>query len=119
MPLYEFTLIIEGPDLGSEGHLDALFEIGCDDATFGSRDNVQYGAFDREADSLPIALTSAITQVETAVPEARIVRVEPDEFVSLTPKALDPSRAATRRKQNDAESRPLHVAMRYHRMIVR
>jgi hypothetical protein len=80
---YAFTLLIEGPDLQDEERLEALFEAGCDDATFGSRDSIQYGDFDREAPSLAEAIRSAIGDVQAAVPEARVVRVEPEEFVSM------------------------------------
>jgi predicted DNA-binding transcriptional regulator AlpA len=80
---HTFTLLIEGPDLQDEKRLDALFEAGCDDATFGSRDSVQYADFDREAASLAEAIHSAIRNITTAVPDARVIRVEPEEFVSL------------------------------------
>jgi predicted DNA-binding transcriptional regulator AlpA len=80
---FTFTLLIEGPDLQDEDRLAALFEAGCDDATFGSRDSLQFADFDREASSLAEALRSAIRDIKSAVPEAHVVRVEPEEFVSL------------------------------------
>jgi hypothetical protein len=76
--IYTFTLLIQGPDLQDEERPDALFQAGCGDATFGSRDGIQYADFDREAASLAAATHSAIRNVSTAVPDARVIRVEPD-----------------------------------------
>ena len=52
MPIQHFTLIVEGTDLQAEPFIGALFEAGCDDATVGQVDGVQYVDFDREAESL-------------------------------------------------------------------
>ena len=41
-----FTLIVDGADPRSEPFIDALFEAGCDDATVGLVDGVQYVDFD-------------------------------------------------------------------------
>lgn len=84
MTSYEFTLLFRGADLLSDESLDALFEAGCDDATFGEREKLQYAMFQREADNLATAIKSAIDAIEMTVPGAKVVRVEPDEFVSLT-----------------------------------
>src|SRR5260370_5872604 len=80
---YEFTLLVAGPDLQTDEALNALAEIGCDDATVGSSGGVQHMDFDREASSYLAAVISAINDVEAAVPGARVVRVLPDEYVSL------------------------------------
>ena len=93
MPDYEFTLLIDGPDLQSEEHLNALFESGCDDALFGNRDSVQYADFTREATSFSAAISSAIKDIESAVPGARVLRVEPEDFVTLTAIALRVNRS--------------------------
>ncbi|MGH8895502.1 MAG: helix-turn-helix transcriptional regulator [Egibacteraceae bacterium] len=84
MPTYSFTLIVAGADLQTDAAQDALFEAGCDDATFGVSAGVQHAAFDREAPSFFEALRSAIAAVETAVPGARMIRVEPDELVTMS-----------------------------------
>ena len=84
MDTYTFTLLLDGPDVLAEATLDAFAEAGCDDALFGERGNVAFADFDREAESLQSAVTSAITAVEAAAPGVRVLRVEPDEFVSLT-----------------------------------
>jgi hypothetical protein len=82
MPTFDFTLVIEGSDVLSARSLDALFEAGCDDATFGEVDGVQHGDFSRKAASLEEAITGAITAVERAVPGAAVTRVEPDDLVT-------------------------------------
>ncbi len=81
--MYEFTLLVGGPDLQADEALNSLAEIGCDDATVGSSGGVQHMDFDREASSYLAAVLSAIKDVEAAVPGARVVRVLPDEYVSL------------------------------------
>jgi predicted DNA-binding transcriptional regulator AlpA len=79
---YEFSLVITG-DLEDGATLDALFEAGCDDATFGQVDGVGYADFIREAPSFAEAVRSAIEQVES-VPGLRVVRVEPDDLVTMS-----------------------------------
>ncbi len=76
MPEYTFTLIVDG-----EPDLDALYEAGCDDATFGEVDGVHYGEFAREAPSLVEAVLSALRDVESAG-ELRALRVEPEDLVT-------------------------------------
>jgi hypothetical protein len=83
MRTYEFTLLVEGADLQTDQAQDALFEAGCDDSTVGVTAGVQHLHFDREASSSAEALVSAITAVEQAVPGVRVVRVAPDEYVTL------------------------------------
>lgn len=80
--VHEFTLVIDG-DLDSEGGLEALFEAGCDDATFGTVDGVGYADFVREARTCGDALRSAIEQVES-VSGLRVTRVEPDDLVTMS-----------------------------------
>jgi hypothetical protein len=73
---HEFTLIVEGPDLQTDEAMDALFEAGCSDGTFGSVGGVQHADFHREAASFEEAVSSATAAIESAVPGARVVRVE-------------------------------------------
>lgn len=77
---YGFTLIIEGD---VEAAMDKLFEAGCDDATFGAVDGVQYADFDREAPTFARAVSSAIVDVES-VPGLLVRRVEPDDLVTIS-----------------------------------
>ena len=75
MALFSFTLTIEGADILTDDAIDALYEAGCDDATFGVSDGVQTGEFDREAADFAEAVASAIKAVEAAVPGALVVEV--------------------------------------------
>jgi predicted DNA-binding transcriptional regulator AlpA len=78
---YEFTLVVQGAL--DDAAVDALFEAGCDDATLGEVDGVAYADFIRQAPSLGEALRSALEQVES-VPGVRVVRVEPDDLVTMS-----------------------------------
>ncbi len=87
MKTHSFTLFLKGPDVLGDEHidaLDALYEAGCGDALFGERDGAQYAAFDREAESFSDALASAIHDLTNAVSGLEVVRVEPDELVTLS-----------------------------------
>ena len=79
MTLYSFTLTIEGADTSSDAAQDALFEAGCDDATFGVSRGIQTADFDREAVDFAEALASAVKAVETTIPGARVVEVHRDQ----------------------------------------
>lgn len=79
---YSFTLFLRGPDVLSDENLDALYEAGCDDAVFGELDGAQYAAFDRDAETFTAALKSAMN-LTSAVDGLEVVRVAPDEFVTL------------------------------------
>lgn len=80
MAEHDFTLILHG-DI--EAHLDELFEVGCDDATFGSIDGVSYADFTRKAPSFADAIQSAITAIE-GVDDLRVVHIEPDDLVTAS-----------------------------------
>ncbi|HEX9712155.1 MAG TPA: hypothetical protein VGB52_06320 [Actinomycetota bacterium] len=82
MGTYEFTLILEGPDVLGDEAVDALFESGCGDATFGEVDGSQYADFTRRARSLADAIGSAKRAIESAVPGVRVIRVEPEDLVT-------------------------------------
>jgi hypothetical protein len=83
LAVHSFTLFVEGLDVSSDADVDALHRAGCDDATFGVRDGAAYAIFDREAASFSDALRGAIADVLLALPRARIVRVEPDDLVTM------------------------------------
>lgn len=84
MSAHEFTIIIEGPDLQDESNVDALFEAGFDDATIGRVGSIQYLDFDRDAESFADAVLSAVEGLESAVPDARVVQLEPDGLVTMS-----------------------------------
>lgn len=81
--IHSFTLFFSGVNVLDDQQFDALHEAGCDDALFGVRDGAHYGAFDREAKTFSEALTSAIADTTSAVPGLRVVRIEPDELVTM------------------------------------
>ncbi len=83
MPIQHFTLIVDGTDLQSEPSIDALFKAGCDDATVGRVDGVQYVDFDREAENLGEAIISAVRDVEK-VDGVQVTRVADAGLVSMT-----------------------------------
>ena len=79
---YSFTLLTVGPD--PTQHIEALFEAGLHDVTAGMRDGTGFLGVDREAASLSSAVISAIRSCESAVAGIRVVRVEPEEFVTAS-----------------------------------
>ena len=74
MSAYQFTLLVEGPDLQSDKSIDALFEAGCNDALVGRTDGIQYLDFDREAPNPESAILSAIADVER-LPGVEVIRL--------------------------------------------
>lgn len=83
-PEHEFTLVLQGEGVLQPTNLDAWFEAGCDDATFGEVDGIGFADFTRASPSAPAAILSAIEQIESAVPTVRVIRVEPDDLVSAS-----------------------------------
>lgn len=84
MNSYSFSLVLDGPPEFDEAALDAFFDAGCGDATFQTRNGEVVAEFDREAPSLSDALITAIRDADGAGTGYRVVRVEPDDLVSLT-----------------------------------
>ena len=82
MSSYQFTLIVEGPDLQSDTVIGALFESGCDDALVGRTDGIQYLDFDREAPNPEAAILSAIAAVER-LPDLEVIRLAGGGLVSM------------------------------------
>ena len=82
MKSYEFVLIVEGPDLQSDGLVDAIFEAGCDDALVGCSNGVQFVDFEREAMTAAEAVRSAVAAVES-IPGVSVVRVADADLVSI------------------------------------
>ncbi len=78
---YDFTLVIEGV-LDDEQTMNALFEAGCGDATFGISNEVGSGSFHRIAPSLADAIHSAIEAVES-VPSLHVIRVESEDLLTM------------------------------------
>jgi len=78
---HAFTLTVEG-SIGDDRKLDALFEAGCGDATFGSVDGATFADFRRVSPSFLHAVRSAIRDVES-VRGLRVIRLEPEDLVTM------------------------------------
>jgi predicted DNA-binding transcriptional regulator AlpA len=78
MAEHHFSLTIRGAL--SEEKLDALFEAGCDDATFSTKEELTFADVDRESPLLVDAILSAIDAVES-VEGFEVIHVDPDELV--------------------------------------
>lgn len=77
MTAFEFSVGVEGLDLLDDDIIDALFDAGCADATFTqSPAKGPVGHFHRDAPTFADAVRSAINDIESAVPDARVVSVE-------------------------------------------
>ncbi len=82
MTVFSFTLEIDGADVMTDAAQNALFEAGCNDATFGVSNGIQTAEFDREATEFAEAVATAIKAVEAAVPGARVVEIHRDRDVA-------------------------------------
>ena len=82
MANFQFTLIVDGPDLQDVALIDLLFDAGCDDATIGRIDGVQFVDFDREADAIDDAILSAVDDLEK-VQGVHVVRIADAGLASL------------------------------------
>ncbi|MGO9559890.1 MAG: helix-turn-helix transcriptional regulator [Acidimicrobiales bacterium] len=78
MTEYSFELTIQGQL--TDACLDALYEAGCDDATFAVKGDLITAQFDREAETMFDAVISAIEAVES-VGGLEVLQVDPDELV--------------------------------------
>ena len=68
-----------------EPHLDALHAVGCDDAAFmGPASDGSFAAeFDRDAPTFSAAVVSALEAIRSALPSVRLLRVLPDDLVTV------------------------------------
>lgn len=73
---FDFALVIEGLDELSPTVLDALYESGCDDATFAMRSGRTFATFSRVAGSFKEAILSAIKDIRSANVGAVVLRVD-------------------------------------------
>lgn len=83
---YTFTLKYQlaDDDRDMDALVDRLGEAGCDDALVGIGQPGRLALeFTREADSADAAVRSALADVRSAVPSARLIEVAPD-LVGLT-----------------------------------
>lgn len=82
---HTFRIVFSIPGDSLEPHLDALADAGADDAAFmgPAADGTMTGEFDREAPTFPAAVVSALEALRTAIPDSRLVRVLPDDLVTV------------------------------------
>ena len=80
MPTYTFTVIAVGEDLQSDENLQTLLDSGCDDATVGRVEDLQYLAFTREAGSFGETVLSAVNAVDK-VGGVNVINVSTDGSV--------------------------------------
>jgi hypothetical protein len=79
---YNFTLVLQGINEQTEHLEDTLYESGCADALINFRDGTVYLDFDREAVTLEDAVISAISDVEGARLDIKVISVAPDPWVN-------------------------------------
>lgn len=89
-----FTLVLDGVSDNTANLEDTLFEAGCDDALINFRNGTVYLDFDREGQSFEKAVFSAIYAVEGSSLNIKVIRVLPDDLVSVSDiaKRLDTDR---------------------------
>ncbi len=86
MKQYDFTLKyrLGSPDEDGEEYLEELANSGCMDAVVGIGQSGRISLnFTRESESALAAITSAISDVQKAIPEAKLVEATPD-FVGIS-----------------------------------
>jgi len=82
---YNFILVLSGVTDKTERLEDILFEAGCGDSLICFKHSLVYLEFDRASDSLDLAISSAIKDIESVKAlDIKVSRVEPDPFVSLS-----------------------------------
>jgi len=113
MAEFEFELIFKLPNSKEDAtlYLDRLYEAGCDDALVGTgRVGMVVLSFSRESVSAQEAVESAISDVNKAIPEVKLVEASPD-YVGITELSviLGHSRQNTRKLLLGNAPAPLHA----------
>ena len=107
---FEFTLIykLNNNEEDPSKYLDALFEVGCDDAivSLGKKGMISLD-FIRDGLEANSAILSALRDVKKAIPDAKLLEASPD-FVTTTElsKILDHSRQNARMLMIKKDSPP-------------
>ena len=81
MKTFEFSIITSGLDPEAEDFADRVFDAGCDDATLSFQKGHIILDFVREAETMEVAIVSAVACVTAA--GAKVQWIEPDPLVSL------------------------------------
>ncbi len=79
---FEFAIVADGVDFNDPAFEDRFFEAGCSDALITIIKGSAVLEFTREAKNFAHAIASAIRDVHRA--GARVRRVEPDSYVSIS-----------------------------------
>lgn len=82
--IYRFTFTLDGPTACSDDMADAIFEAGGDDSGVSSRDGVVSVDFDRAAESLDAALSSAAKVIADAGYRVASIEIDDDTLRSIT-----------------------------------
>lgn len=81
MKEFDFALMFEfhDPDIEPDIYSDALYEAGCDDGMFavGKKGTIVID-FIRESETAYDAVSSAIRQVKSVIPNSNLVHISPD-----------------------------------------
>lgn len=80
---HNFLFVLSGVDEYTDGLEDALYRAGCDDALISYTNSIVCLDFDREAETLREAISSAINDVENSSVNARVSHIE-GTFVTLS-----------------------------------
>lgn len=79
MTEWTFRLNLAGVDVDDDAQMDALYEAGCGDGSFGTDASGTYVVFHRAAPSPELAVLSAIRDVESTRGGARVTHVQNDD----------------------------------------
>jgi hypothetical protein len=93
---HTFRVVFDAPGVESlEPHLDALAAAGCDDAAFmgPAADGTFTAEFDRVGPAFAGAVVSALEGIRDALPGARLLRVLPDDLVTVAAIAVRTGRS--------------------------
>jgi len=77
MRTHDFTVVLTGITEVTDDASNALYEAGCDDGSFASRDGIAFIMFHRHAPTLREAIDSAIVDVKRA--GFGVLRVETED----------------------------------------
>jgi hypothetical protein len=86
MKEYDFTLKfnLQNPEADPDSYVEALYASGCDDALIGVGKKGYISLnFIREASTAYKAISSAISDVKSVIPQANLIEAAPD-YVGLT-----------------------------------
>lgn len=84
MKNYGFTIVLKNVNELDENLAERIFACGADDSSPHSRNGTVNVAFDRDAESLELAVTSAVAELRAAGIEIERVELEEAELAILS-----------------------------------